>query len=253
MKMRTVAALALGPSGNLQGGVRCYSLRTGKVLHRFMKDITLMKMPHNVLGRLKYITRKEKSIKGLIFGDRYNNDIPDDVITGVLVPNAATTDNDDHVNAPYELIDDESAIEADDTEGLEVEELDSYEVKQETKQEENDDSLAEDNADKEEDATTTGVTPENAADEIQPPESEYDSDSDESEEEIYNTGATTRYGRVSEPYDYVKKFPLIYGDTNFSVDTNEDMRCLRVYYQDENLNRHLNTGFTCKFLHQEYH
>ena len=69
MKMRTVAALALGPSGNLQGGVRCYSLRTGKVLHRFMKDITLMKMPHDVLGRLKYITRKEKSVKGLIFGE----------------------------------------------------------------------------------------------------------------------------------------------------------------------------------------
>lgn len=33
MKLRTVSALALGPSGNLQGGVHCYSLHSGKVLH----------------------------------------------------------------------------------------------------------------------------------------------------------------------------------------------------------------------------
>ena len=44
MKLDTVGALALGPSGNLQGGVRCFSLQTGRVLHRFMKDITLLKM-----------------------------------------------------------------------------------------------------------------------------------------------------------------------------------------------------------------
>ena len=67
MKMITVEALALGPSGNLQGGVCCYSLRTGKVLYRFMMDITLIKMPHEVLDRLKYITKKEKSVKGLSF------------------------------------------------------------------------------------------------------------------------------------------------------------------------------------------
>ena len=75
MKNCTVGALALGPSGNLQGGIRCYSLLLGRVLHRFMKDITLLKMPHEVLGRIKYITSKEKSTKGLIFGDRHNTDI----------------------------------------------------------------------------------------------------------------------------------------------------------------------------------
>ena len=32
-------------------------------------------MPHEVLGRIKYITLKEKSTKGLIFGDRHNTDI----------------------------------------------------------------------------------------------------------------------------------------------------------------------------------
>ena len=69
-------------------------------------------------------------MKGLIFGDRYDNNIPDDVITGVLVQEEAIADkDDDHVNAPYELIDYKSAIDADDTEGKEIEELDSYEVK----------------------------------------------------------------------------------------------------------------------------
>ena len=49
-----------------------------------------MKMPHKVLGRLKYITKKEEAIKSLIFGDKHNNDIADDVITGLLVPDAVS-------------------------------------------------------------------------------------------------------------------------------------------------------------------
>ena len=39
-KSRTVGALALGPTGNLQGGVRFYSLVTGKILQRARKDYT---------------------------------------------------------------------------------------------------------------------------------------------------------------------------------------------------------------------
>ena len=92
-KIRTVTALALGPSDNLKGGIRCYSLCTGKVLHRFMKANTLMKIPHKVLGRLKYITNQEMSVKGLMFGDRYNNDLPDDVITGVVPKATMNKDN----------------------------------------------------------------------------------------------------------------------------------------------------------------
>ena len=44
MKSRTVGSLALGPSGNVQGGIRCYSLHTGKVLHRQSADVTILKM-----------------------------------------------------------------------------------------------------------------------------------------------------------------------------------------------------------------
>ena len=41
MELRTVGALALESTGNTQGGVRCYSLRTGKILNRMMKDIII--------------------------------------------------------------------------------------------------------------------------------------------------------------------------------------------------------------------
>ena len=64
MKSRTVPALALGPSGNLQGGIRCYSLETGRVLHRFTQDVTISKMPIDVIRRLRYRVRKEKSAPG---------------------------------------------------------------------------------------------------------------------------------------------------------------------------------------------
>ena len=45
MKKQTVTGFALGPSGNLQGGIRCYSLASGKVLHCIFEDVLIMKMP----------------------------------------------------------------------------------------------------------------------------------------------------------------------------------------------------------------
>ena len=38
MKERTIGAIALGPSGNLQGGVRFFSLKSGLILNRNSKD-----------------------------------------------------------------------------------------------------------------------------------------------------------------------------------------------------------------------
>ena len=92
-----------------------------------MKDVTLLKMPYDVLGRIKYITFKEKSINGLIFGDRHNNDIADSVITGVLVEEE---ENDDQHN--YNLqIDDNPAIDAESVaDEEEIDELEEYEVDQ---------------------------------------------------------------------------------------------------------------------------
>ena len=54
MQKRTVAAFVLGPSGNLQGGVRCHSLVTGKVIHRIMPDVTQMKMSEDAKRRLSF-------------------------------------------------------------------------------------------------------------------------------------------------------------------------------------------------------
>ena len=100
MKERTVTGLALWPSGNLQGGIRCYSLTTGKVLHRTFGDVRIMKMPTEAVRRLRYRTRIEKSLPGLIFGDRNNVDVPLESITGVIDDEG----NDiDHVNPPTEL------------------------------------------------------------------------------------------------------------------------------------------------------
>jgi hypothetical protein len=49
MKERTVALVALGPTGNLQGGVSFFSIHTGRILDRGKKDYQLLKMPQDVI------------------------------------------------------------------------------------------------------------------------------------------------------------------------------------------------------------
>ena len=75
MRERTTTCLALGLSGNLQDVMRCYSLSTDKVFHGTFGDVTITKMPIEVVRRLRYRTIKEKSIPGLVFGDQNNVDI----------------------------------------------------------------------------------------------------------------------------------------------------------------------------------
>ena len=70
MELRTVGALALGPSGNTQGGVRCYSLRIGKILSRMMKDIILAKMPEEALD-----DDDVENTTGVIDGENNSNNI----------------------------------------------------------------------------------------------------------------------------------------------------------------------------------
>ena len=40
------------------------------------------------------------------------------------------------------------------------------------------------------------------------------------------------------------EFPAIYGDTNVAIEDMEDPICLRPYYQDDDLNRHIGPGVT---------
>jgi hypothetical protein len=49
MKEHTVGAIALGLTGNLQGGVSFFSIHTGRVLDRGKKDYQLLKMPQDVI------------------------------------------------------------------------------------------------------------------------------------------------------------------------------------------------------------
>ena len=92
----TVCAIALGPSDNLQGGVRCYSLSTGKILRRAINDITPMKWTEDSLNRICFINKKQKSIKGLLFGDRQNELDNEAGITGVVEDNVNDHNAFDH-------------------------------------------------------------------------------------------------------------------------------------------------------------
>lgn len=90
MDPRTVEAIALGPSGNLQGGMRCYSLVPGKVLQRAKKDATIMEMPQGAIRRIKFRYKKEQKDKkdkkkaGLGFSNRNK-------IVGMVGRSAITT------------------------------------------------------------------------------------------------------------------------------------------------------------------
>ena len=59
MRKRTVCAMALGQSENMQGGIRCFSLATGQILRRSLNDITLTKWTEESLRRMRYINKKQ--------------------------------------------------------------------------------------------------------------------------------------------------------------------------------------------------
>jgi hypothetical protein len=222
MKRRTVGAVALGPTGNLQGGIRFYSLCTGRILQRDKNSYTPLKMPEDAIRRMKTLTKK--SVLGLTFGDRYgiNDDVSnnDTNITGV---NDNEDDEDiDPQEHPYEIqIDHE---EEDDTPALQ--DPTPLEVHLETVQQEEDDN------DDHSNSSRPGVAPENAADEIEPPN---DEDSDSSEDE---TETRTRSGRVSRPHNKENEYPALY----YSNGKVPDGRCLKPYYMDENYEQHLASG-----------
>ena len=229
MDSRTTGALAMGPSTNIQGGIRCYSLTTGKILHRLIKDCTLMKMPHTVLGRLRYINKREKSIKGLVFGNRNDEDDPDNEIEGVLATDA-NENYPDHVNNPSDLAT-ENNFDAGNID------QDNDNVEETTQQEEQEEYSPDEGHDNE----ITGLTqeenetalPEHANDEIAVNETA----AVETQSDHWKGSAHA--GRASRPYDYENT----YGTTNLMKRSADD-RCIRPYYQDEDLNYHLSKGIT---------
>ena len=220
MAERTTPGLALGPSGNLQGGIRVYSLTTGKILHRLIGDVTIMKMPAEAIRRLRYRTRREQSLPGLVFGDRMNNEVIDSHITGVEVNQNNNNNNesiiDEFTNKPTELSVEELAIDdkqsnTTNDDNMKSEASESPLPVEGTKIEDDDDV---DPADKdamkfEEDTGVAGVPPEHRRDEVQAPEVTV-IDSDSEDEEPYRS----RSGRVVKPFDYAKEYPTIYGESD---------------------------------------
>ena len=233
MRLRTVGAIALGPSGNLQGGVRFYSLLTGKILHRDKESFDILKMPHDSIKRLEYMSRS--SPLGLIFGDRNNVTINDDIEaddnTGVSM------DTDINGTHPYDI---------------QVEEQVDEPSAQVPAQMENDAMLRIENADPEveelpgvlPDVGLTGVAPEDTEDEVTPEnaEDEVPIPNDDAanvnidEEEHNEEGSvaenepmltTTRSGRISKAFDPATEYP---GTANYT-DTSEIQKIDKDEYQ----------------------
>ena len=255
-KSRTVGAIALGPTGNLQGGVRFFSLVSGKILQRAKKDYTLLKMPEDAIRRL--LTMGNNSVAGLLFGDRHNIDLDNSTeITGVDDDVGDHNINQEH---PYDVQVDQQQEEDDPPQLLQdPTPLDTHLDAVTTITDDNSDEDLQHTGVVVVDDQSTGVTPDNAEDEIEPPEIEstieptvVDSDKEE-EEQVY----TTRSNRISRPFDKEKEYPAIYYSENNTQSTNKDNiytssyyanekipkgRCLRLYYTDDNYEQHLTDG-----------
>ncbi|OEU17119.1 hypothetical protein FRACYDRAFT_237529 [Fragilariopsis cylindrus CCMP1102] len=214
MERRTVCSIALGPTGNLQGGIRCFSLVTGRILQRDKNSFTPLKMPEDAILRMK--TMAKKSVSGLKFGDRNNvaTDLDSDaIITGV------NDDDDDIDEHPYDI-----QIDREDNDDPPLQDPTPLDVHLETVNAEEDN----DN-----DTQITGVAPENAADEVDLP-----SDNEDNDNESVNSETRTRSGRVSRPHDKESEYPGIY----YTDGKIPDGRCIKPYYMDENYEQHLAAG-----------
>ena len=81
MGTRTVGALALRPTGNIQGGWYFLSLDTGRILNR--GAATKLPMPNEVIDRVNRMARQQRAnMEGLVFTDR--NQQPDKYRTTIV-------------------------------------------------------------------------------------------------------------------------------------------------------------------------
>ena len=102
----TIGALALRPTGNVQGGYFFFSLTTGKVINQMRW--TQLPMPKEVVERVERMARQEHAGTTLLFEDRDHNEIiepdqEDNDNDSDYDPNDDSDDNDnddDDNNAP---------------------------------------------------------------------------------------------------------------------------------------------------------
>ena len=97
-KPRTHPAIALGPSGNLQGTVKFYSLDTGVVLRR--RNFTLIPMPKMIMDKVNQIGKREQYGRVLAFSNHRREPFPrsyevpmdDPTLQGLLEPDTPYPD-----------------------------------------------------------------------------------------------------------------------------------------------------------------
>ena len=207
MAPRTVDAIMMGPTGNLQGGVRCLSFEKGKVLNRQWNDVQNLKMPISAISRINFMAKKQKAVKGLKFGDHQN--IIDHLISTVVDHDSAWYENQGTGHADKVIQHDIEIEEAgNNNDPGESEDANSVEDPKKTAEEATVGDTAHDEHDADNESyegdnndkssqDNNEILVENQSEEIAPPGAKDD--------EIGIT--VTRSGRVSRPYDYEKHFP----------------------------------------------
>jgi hypothetical protein len=93
MATRTVGALALRPTGNIQGSFYFLSLDTGRVINQL--HATRLPMPNEVIDRVHRMTRQQKAQPGLVFLDRDMQLMVDDDDNAGLVEDDDNSDDDE--------------------------------------------------------------------------------------------------------------------------------------------------------------
>ena len=91
MRERTVGAITLRPSGNIQGSFYYYSLTTGRRLHR--RKCTALPMPQEVIDRVEAIANRQKTPAGIEFLRRNGAEFED--IEYDIPPMNNTNENDE--------------------------------------------------------------------------------------------------------------------------------------------------------------
>jgi hypothetical protein len=117
MATRTTGAIALRPTGNMQGGYYFYSLTTGRRLN--CNKWTALPMPTEVITRVHIFARRNNAATGVQFGNRLGADENDDDDndddynpTDTNNDNGSDDDtNDDTHNAPIDHVDTAGVID----------------------------------------------------------------------------------------------------------------------------------------------
>jgi hypothetical protein len=195
MKSRTVGAIALGPTGNLQGGIRCYSLVTGRILQRDKNSFAPLKLPEDAIRRMN--TLAKKAVSGLQFGDR--NNITVDLDNDAIITGVNENEDDAIEEHPYDI---QIVREDNDNDDPPLQDPTPLNVHLSQVQQAEDDDLVDDN-DMDNDTQFPGVAPENAVDEVNPPNDDNDSVDDRrglgggcSISQIYNWDGQTHCPRT---------------------------------------------------------